>query len=329
MSRRAFILGLVGAAASAASWPLAARAQQPAMPVVGFLHPTSAEADIDRRREFLRGLKEAGYVDGENVIVVYGFADGQLGRLPALAAELVARRAAVVVAAGVPAAQAARAATATTPIVFAIGDDPVRHHLVASLARPGGNATGINFLGAELGAKRLDLMLELVPAAKRVSVLIDRSGTASETFSSGAQSAAQAKGLQIDLLNADTGDEIDAAFAQVASDRPDFLMVGGGGLFFNRRIQLVQLAAHHRIPAMYSEVEFSRLGGLMSYGTSTKDAYHQVGVYTGRILRGAKPADLPVVQSTKIELLINAHTARMQGLTVPATLLATADEVIE
>jgi putative ABC transport system substrate-binding protein len=324
--RREFITLLGGAAAA---WPLAARAQQPAMPVIGFLHPTSAAAGIDRFREFRRGLKEAGYVEGENVTVVYRFADGQFDRLPALAAELVARRVAIIVAPSVPAALAAKAATATTPIIFAIGDDPVRHRLVANLARPGGNATGVNFLGAELGAKRLNLMLELVPAAKRLSLLINPAAPASETTSRDAQAAAHAKGLQVDVFNADTSGEIDAAFVKVASERRDFLMVGGGALFFNRRIQLVQLAAHHRIPTMYAEVEFPRLGGLMGYGASIGEAYRQVGVYAGRILKGAKAADLPVVQSSKFELVINAQTARMQGLTVPPTLLALADEVIE
>jgi putative tryptophan/tyrosine transport system substrate-binding protein len=327
--RRDFIKSAAGAITI---WPLPLRAQNPdRQRRIGVLLPIGKD-DPDYQpwvAAFRQALQELGWVDSRNVEIEIRWATTNPAEIRRQAAELVALTPDVILATGTGTVGPLTQVTRTVPIVFPIIADPVAGGFVDSLARPGGNATGVNFLGAELGAKRLDLMLELVPAAKRVSVLIDRSGTASETFSSGAQSAAQAKGLQIDLLNADTGDEIDAAFAQVASDRPDFLMVGGGGLFFNRRIQLVQLAAHHRIPAMYSEVEFSRLGGLMSYGTSTKDAYHQVGVYTGRILRGAKPADLPVVQSTKIELLINAHTARMQGLTVPATLLATADEVIE
>ena len=234
----------------------------------------------------------------------------------------------MIVAAGLPAARAAVTATAATPIVFAIGDDPVRHNLVANLARPGGNATGINFLSAELGSKRVTLMLELVPAAKRVILLINPAGPASETMSRDAQTAARDMGLQVDVLNADTRGEIDAAFAKVASERPDFLMVGGGGLFFNRRIQLVQLAAHHRVPAIYAEREFAELGGLMSYGTSIRDAFHQLGIYTGRISTApsSRPAGGAVDEVRTGDQCSNRADARPE---CAADLLVAADEVIE
>jgi ABC-type uncharacterized transport system substrate-binding protein len=326
MRRRQFIT-LVGVAAA---WPLAAWAQQPAIPVVGVLHPTSLEAFADNLRGFRQGLKETGYVEGENVAFEYRWADGQLDRLPELAADLVRRRVAVIATASPPAAFAAKEASATIPIVFGMAQDPVRLGLVASLARPGGNLTGINFLLTELAAKRLELLHEMVPAAKRLAVLvnpaqaINTEGTLQEV-----QAGARAMGLQIRVLNAGTSREIDAAFADFERERPDALFVGSGTLFAGRRVQLAQWAAHHRMPASYAGREYVEAGGLMSYGSNTTDAFRQSGVYVGRILKGAKPTDLPVVQSSKLELIINAQTALILGLTVPPTLLARADEVIE
>ena len=325
MRRREFITFLGGAAA----WPLAVRAQQPAMPVIGFLIPTSPDAFADRLRAFRQGLKDTGYVEGENVAIVYRWAEDQLDRLPALAAELVRRQVAVIVAiAG--AAFAAKAATSTIPIVFTAGEDPVRLGLITSIARPGGNVTGINILSLELVAKRLELLRELVSSAARVAVLVNPTNAANtETTLRDVEGAARAIGLQIQVLNASTSREIDAAFAALARERPDALLVGGDLLFTTRRVQMSLQAMRHAIPATYSARENVEAGGLMSYGSNLTDALRQVGVYTGRILKGAKPADLPVVQASKFELVINAQTARMLGLTVPPTMLATADEVIE
>ena len=326
MKRRAFISLLGGAAAT---WPLAARAQQPAMPVIGFLHSSSPEPY--RLRAFRQGLKDAGFIEGENVAIEYRWADSQIDRLPALAAELVQRRVAVIAASGgMPSILAAKAATTTIPIVFALAEDPVRLGLVASLARPSGNLTGINFFGTELAAKRLELLRELVPGAIRIAVLVDpTNATNTETTVRGVEAAARAKGLQIQVLNASNSREVDATFATLASERPDALLVGSTAFLADRRVQLAQLAARHAVPAIYVDRQFAEVGGLMSYGASLGDAFRQVGVYSGRILKGAKPADLPVLQSTKFELVINAPTARMLGLTVPPTLLARADEVIE
>jgi putative ABC transport system substrate-binding protein len=326
MRRREFITLLGGAAV----WPAVARAQQPAMPVIGFLDPRSPDGIAERLRGFHLGLKETGHVEGENVAIEYRWAENQMDRLPALAAELVRRKVAVITTTGGPAlALAAKAATTTIPIVFLTAEDPVRLGLVASLARPGGNLTGINIFNAELMAKRLELLRELVPAATRVAVLVNPTGPDAETTLRDVEAAARAMGLQIHIFNASTSSEINEAFANFVRERPDALFVGSDPFFNSRRVQLTQLAARHAIPAKYSGREYAVAGGLMSYGTIIADAWRQLGVYTGRILKGAKPADLPVVQMSKFELVINAETARMLGLTVPPMLLARADEVIE
>jgi putative ABC transport system substrate-binding protein len=326
IGRRELLAALGGAAAA---WPLAARAQQPAMPVVGFLDPRSPDGMTERLRGFRQGLKDTGYVDGENVAIEYRWAEGQNDRLPALADELVRRRVAMIAAFGIVAAFAAKAATTTIPIVFAAALDPVRLDLVASLARPGGNLTGINIFTTELVAKRLELLRELVPGAVRVAVLVNPAYPDSELMVRDVAAAARAMGLQIQVLNASTSREINAAFASLVRERPDALFVGGEPFLNSRRVQLVNLASRHAVPATYPLRDYAEVGGLMSYGPNIADAFRQVGVYTGRILKGAKPADLPVVQASKFELVINAETARMLGLEIPPTLLARADEVIE
>jgi ABC-type uncharacterized transport system substrate-binding protein len=326
MKRREFIT-LLGAAAA---WPLAARAQQAQLPTIGFLHGAASVAWADPLRGFHRGLKDAGFVEGENVAIVYRWAEGQLDQLPALAAELVRRRVSVIAAFAPAAALAAKAATTTIPIVFLVSNDPVELGLVASLARPGGNLTGINFLSGELAAKRLGLLHELVPTATRIAVLVNAANPGeAELTVRDVETAARAMGLQIQVLNASNGREIDTAFTSLARDRPDALFVGGDQLFTLRHVQLVHLASRHGVPATYGGRRFAEAGGLMTYGTNTADSYRQTGVYVGRILKGAKPADLPVEQSTKFELIINAQTARTLGIEVPPTLLARADEVIE
>jgi putative ABC transport system substrate-binding protein len=325
MKRRTFISLLGGAVAA---WPLAARAQQSAMPVIGFLHPSSP--DPYRPRAFRQGLRDAGFIEGENVAIEYRSADDQIDRLPALATELVQRRVAVIATGGLPSIFAAKEATTTIPIVFVVGEDPVRLGLVTSLARPGGNLTGINIFATELAAKRLELLREVVPAATRVAVLVNPANAVStETTLREVGAAARAIGLQIQVLNANTIREIDAAFATLASERPDALFVSNDPFLINRRLQLSMLAVLHKIPAIYQDRLNAEAGGLISYGANIADAYRHVGVYTGRILKGAKPADLPVVQSSKFELIINASTARMLGLTMPDKLLVAADEVIE
>jgi putative ABC transport system substrate-binding protein len=325
--RREFITLLGGAAAA---WPLAARAQQSAVPVIGLLNPTSPDAFAGRLGGFRRGLKDTGYVEGENVSIEYRWAENQMDRLPALAAKLVRRQVAAFVTIGPAALVAAKAATTTIPIVFLVAEDPVRLGLVASLARPGGNLTGINFLVGELTAKRLELLRELVPGAAHVAVLVNPANAANtETTLRDVQSAARAMGLQIQIFNASTSREIDVAFATFGRERPDALFVGNDAFFNARRVQLVLLAGRHGLPAIYWDREFAEAGGLMTYGSNIVDVYRQVGDYAGRILKGAKPTELPVVQSSKFELVINAQAARMLGITVPDKLLVAADEVIE
>ena len=326
MKRREFIT-LLGAAAA---WPLAARAQQPAMPVIGVLDARSPGTTESLLRAFRQGLKDTGYVEGENVALEYRWADNELDRLPGLAAELARRRVSVIAVSTPVVALAAKAATTTIPIVFLVNEDPVRLGLVASLARPGGNVTGINIFASELTAKRLDLLRDLVPGAARVGVLVNpANATSTESTLRDMAAATHTIGLQIKVLNASTSLEIEAAFASFMRERPDALFVGNDAYFYTRRVQLTHLATRHTLVATYSQREFAEAGGLMSYGTSIMDAYRQIGVYAGRILKGAKPAELPVMQSTKFELVINLPTARMLGLTVPDKLLVAADEVIE
>ena len=327
MKRRQFILLLGGAAAA---WPVAARAQQPAVPMIGFLHPASPDADADRLRAFRLGLKDAGFVEGQSVAVEYRWANSQIDRLPAFAEDLVRRQVAVIVAVSHPAALAAKTATSTIPVVFMAAEDPVKQGLVTSLARPGGNLTGVNFFAAELAAKRLELLRELVPQALHIVVLVDPANHMStESTLRDVEAASRNTGLQIRVLNVGTSREIDAAFASFVSEKPDALFIGSATSLMDRRVQLALLAAVHKVPATYPWRDFVEAGGLMSYGASLRDAYSQIGIYAGRILKGAKPAELPVMQSTRFELVINAQTARILGLTVPDKLLATADEVIE
>jgi putative ABC transport system substrate-binding protein len=323
MRRRDFIT-LVG---GTAAWPLAVRAQQP-MPVIGFLGSQSPDYYPDVFRAIRQGLKDSGYVDGEDVPIVSRLAEQQINRLPALAAELVQRRVTVIVTEGAAgAALVAKAATTTIPIVFAVVDDPVRLGLVTNLARPGGNLTGVNFLNAELAAKRLEILRELVPSAHRIAVLVNPNNAGLAEWDLDA--AARAMGLKIVALNAGTSREIDAAFETFAKQRPDALLNSPDPFFRSRRVQMALLAARYGVPTVFALRDYVEAGGLMSYGTSFADAYRKVGIVVGRVLKGAKPADIPVEQSTKFELVINNQTARTLGLAVPPSLLARADEVIE
>jgi putative tryptophan/tyrosine transport system substrate-binding protein len=327
MKRREFIT-LVGG--SALAWPLSSRAQQPALPVVGFIRVGSPDTSARYVAAFRKGLAETDYVEGQNVTVEYHWLEGQYDRLPALLADLVRRRVAVIATPGNQPALAAKIATATIPIVFSVGDDPVRLGLVASLARPGGNATGINFFANELTAKRLRLLHDLVPKAVRVAVLVNpANATTTETTLREVQAAAPAIGLQTQILNATTIGEINAAFATLEREPPDALFVGGDAFFVSRAVQFATLTARDRIPATFSIRDYVAAGGLMSYGTDFADTFHQVGVYAGKILKGAKPADLPVLQSTKFEFVINLQTAQELGIEVPQNVLSIADEVIE
>ena len=323
--RREFIVTLGGVACA---WPLAVRAQQPAPPVIGFIW--GGAADPRYVAAFRKGLSDTGNVEGQNVMVDYHLLGGRYDRAPALVGDMARRRVAVIATLGaIPLALAAKAATATIPIVFSVPEDPVKLGLVASLARPGGNATGINFFTQEVTAKRLGLLHELVPSA-RIAVLVNPANAASaERTLKEVQAAAQVLGLQIHVFNASTSDEIDGAFAGIVGERCEALLVGGDGLFNGRRVQLAIMAARDRLPTSYTVREFVEAGGLTSYGTNLADSFRQVGSYTGSIINGAKPAELPVVQSTKFEFAINLHTAKALGVDVPPTLLARADEVIE
>ena len=328
MKRREFITLLGGAAAA---WPVAARAQQSAMPVVGFINGGTADAYAPFVAAFRKGLNETGFVDGQNVRVEYHWLEGKYDQLPALMADLVRRRVALIATpASGPAARAAKAATSTIPIVFSVAQDPVQLGLVASLARPGGNATGLNFFSREVAAKRLRLLHDLVPKAVRVAVLLNPANTGSaEATLREVQEAAPAMGLQIQILKATTIAEINAAFASFARERPDALFLAGDGFFTDRRVQFATLTARDRIPATGAESQFVKAGLLMSYGTDLAESFRQVGDYAGRILKGEKPAELPVLQSTKFEFVLNLQTARALNIEVPSGVLSIADEVIE
>jgi len=326
VGRRELLAALGGAAVS---WPLAARAQQPAMPVIGYLNNGSPESDVPRLTGLRRGLNQTGYVEGRNLMIEYRWAGNQADRLPELAADLVQLRVAVIVATGTPPALAAKAASTSIPIVFGVGADPVPLGLVASLNRPGGNLTGFNAYSGELGAKGLALLHELVPSAAMIGVLANPNNPIPERMTRDVVAAAPVIGLKVQILKASTDREIDAAFASLVQARTGALLVGGDNFFNSRIEQIVGLAARHAIPTMYQLPEFVVAGGLISYGTSLIEEYRQVGLYTGRILKGEKPADLPIIQATKLELSINLKTAKALGLQIPDRLLALADEVIE
>jgi ABC-type uncharacterized transport system substrate-binding protein len=325
MKRRSFITLLCGAAAA---WPLAARAQQPPMPVIGFLRSTSSADSGHLVAAFRQGVREAGFVEGQDCVIEYRWPDNQLDRLPALVADLLRRPVAVIVT-NTPGALAAKAATTTVPIVFVTGDDPVRHGLVASLNRPGGNVTGVSFISVQLGAKQLGLLRELRPGVARIAVLADPQFPTTEQFVSEVRVAASAIGQQIEVLYVSSDREIETAFTTLVQRGAGALLGGSGGFLYSHRERIIAEAARHRIPAMYILSDYVMAGGLMSYGTSITNSYRQAGIYAARILKGEKPADLPVVQPTKFELVINLKTAKALGLEIPDKLLALADEVIE
>jgi putative tryptophan/tyrosine transport system substrate-binding protein len=328
MRTRREVITLLGGAAAA--WPFVARAQQPKVPVIGFLGPGQAAASAQTLAVIRQSLVEAGYVEGRNVAIEYRFAEGRYDRLPAMAAELVRREVAVIVASGgTAAALAAKAATATIPIVFGVTDDPVALGLVVSFARPGGNATGINFPLAELAAKELGLLHELVPTARRIGLLVNPNNSPSAAVTKDVTAAASALGIEIGVVEAGNNRAIEGAFGILVGSRSEALLIGTDPFFFSRRVQLATLTARHVIPAAFNSREFVEVGGLMSYGSSLTEVFRQLGAYTVRILKGTKPADLPVVRSVTFEFVINMSTARALGLDVPATLLARADEVIE
>jgi putative ABC transport system substrate-binding protein len=325
VNRREFIT-LVG---SAATWPLAARAQQAAMPVVAFLHAASLETEVRGLAEFHKGLSEIGYVEGQNVMIVYRSAEGQADRLPALAADMVRRRVAVIATMANNAAVAAKATTTTIPIVFTVGGDPIKMGLVTSLNRPGGNITGVSFLSSDIIAKMLEALHELMPKATRTAALVNPTNQNAATDTKEAEAAARTLGLELQVLNASNGREIDDAFALLVERRAAALLIEGDPFFIGRMKQLVVLTARHAIPAIYQSRDFPDAGGLMGYGANRSDALRVAGGYTGRILKGERPIDLPVQLATKLELVVNVNTAKALGLEVPATLLARADEVIE
>ncbi len=327
MNRRTFIALPAGAAICAL--PYAVRAQQPALPVVGFLHQGAPQPNAHTMDAFRRGLQENGYVEGRNVTLEFRWADGRYDRLSALAADLIRRQAAVIVAALLPAAHAAKAATATVPVVFISGSDPVETGLVTSLNRPTGNVTGVSLFSVPLIAKRLELLHEVIPATAVTAVLVNPSNPNAKANERGIETAARAMGMRIELIKASSDEDFEAAFATVVRQRAGALLVSADGFYASRREALVALAARHAVPTMYFQREFIPLGGLISYGSNSPDMYRQAGVYAGRILKGAKPADLPVVQPTKLELVINLKAAKALGLELPATVLARADEVIE
>jgi putative ABC transport system substrate-binding protein len=326
MRRRDFIT-LVGGAA--ASWPVAARAQQPAMPVIGFLNTGLSDASASRVAAFREGLRETGYIEGQGVAIEFRWAEGHYDRLPAMAANLVHRQVALIATSATAAALAAKAATSTIPIIFAIGGDPVRFGLVASLARPNSNATGIIFFTTDLGQKRLGLLHELVPKAALIGFLVNPSNPNATRDTEEVQAAAEQLGLKLVVVKASTVAELDTAFATLVQANVGGLVVNADGFFTGRRVQITTLATRYAIPAIHPVRDFAVAGGLMSYASRVTDAYHDMGIYAARVLKGDKPADLPVLQPTKLELLINLGTAKALGLTIPPALLAISDEVIE